>query len=133
MAGETTGTISNDPPFSAPDGMFLVPLSKAYASTDNETDDVKQFGYLPANCTVYGVIYSPTDMDTNVSPAVVHKVIVGSTDVVTGLTGAQTGTRSFQPIVPVALTANTLVKVQSTTAAATGAAGTLYLQFVCQK
>lgn len=133
MAGETTGTISNDPPFSAPAGMFLVPFSQAYLSTDNETDDVKQFGYLPANCTVYGVLYSPTDMDSNVSPAVVHKIIIGSTDVVTGLTGAQTGTRSFQPIVPVTLTANTLVKVQSTTAAGTGAAGTLRLQFVCQK
>ena len=133
MAGETTGTISNDPPFSHPSGTFLVPFSQAYASTDNETNDVKNFGYLPANCTVYGVIYAPTDMDTNVSPAVVHKVTLGSTDVATGLTGAQTGAKTFVGITPVTLTANTLVSVTSTTAAATGATGTLYLAFLCQK
>jgi len=133
MAGETTAVASVDPPFEGAAGLFLVPFTLAYSTTQNETNDVMNAGYLPANVTVHGVIYAPTDMDTNVSPAVVHKVTIGSTDVATGLTGAQTGTKSFQPITPVTITAKTLVSVTSTTAAATAAAGTLYLSFLCQK
>lgn len=134
MAGETTAVTSSKVPFTVPTGMFLVPFpAVAFASTDNQTNDVMNIGYLPANCTVYGIIYRPTDMDTNVSPAVVHKVTIGSTDVATGITGAQTGTGSFIPISPLALTAKTLASVTSTTAAATGAAGTLDISFVCQK
>jgi hypothetical protein len=133
MAGETTAVGSLIPPYEAAEGLFLVPFTLAYSTTQNETNDVMNVGYLPANVTCYGVIYAPTDMDTNVSPAVVHKVTVGSTDVATGLTGAQTGTKSFQPIAPLATTAKTLASVTTTTAAATAAAGTLYLAFVCQK
>jgi hypothetical protein len=133
MAGETTSAASANPPFSVPDGLFLVPFTVAYATTQLEANDVMELGYLPANCTVYGVIYSPTDMDTNVSPAVVQKVTIGSTDVATGLTGGQTGAKSFVGIVPTALTANTLAKVTTTTAPGTAAAGTLYCAFLCQK
>jgi hypothetical protein len=113
--------------------LFIVPLSQAFAPTDNETNDVKQMGYIPANCTVYGFLYRPTDMDSNVSPAVVHKITVGSTDLATGLTGAQTGTPSMVPCTPTTVTEKTLVTVTSTTAAATGATGTLYLGVLCQK
>lgn len=133
MAGETTTAASLDPPYEGAEGLFLVPFTLSYSTTQNETNDVMQAGYLPANVTIYGVIYAPTDMDTNVSPAVVHKITVGSTDIVTGLTGAQTGAKSFNAITPLALTAKTLATVTSTTAAATAAAGTLYLAFVCQK
>ncbi len=133
MAGETTAVASNDVPFELPAGMFLVPFTLTYSSTQNETNDVMNVGYLPAGATVYGVVYAPTDMDTNVSPAVVHKITVGSTDIVTGLTGAQTGAKSVAVCTPLALTAKTLASVTSTTAAATGAAGTLYLAFICQK
>lgn len=133
MAGETTTAVSVDPPFSAPDGLFLVPFTVAYATTQLEANDVMELGYLPANCTVHGIIYSPTDMDTNVSPAVVQKVTIGSTDVATGLTGGQTGTKSFVGIVPTTITANTLAKVTTTTAPGTAAAGTLYCAFLCQK
>lgn len=132
MAGETVSTTATDAPYAAPTGMFLVPFTTAYLSTNNETNDVMQIGYLPPG-TVYGFIYAPTDMDTNVSPAVVHKITLGSTDLVTGLTGAQTGTGSFQTCVPTSITVKTLLKVTSTTAAATGAAGTLYLAAVMQK
>jgi hypothetical protein len=135
MAGETTALSAseNDPPFQGAEGLFLVPFTKAFSSTQNETNDVMEMGYLPADCTVYGFIYAPTDMDTNVSPGLVHKITAGSTDLVTGLTGAQTGTKSFQPCTPTALTAKTKVTVTSTTAAATGAAGTLYLAALCQR
>jgi hypothetical protein len=133
MAGETSTVSTLDAPYSGVDGVFLVPFTTAFSSTQNETDDVMQIGYLPANVTVYGFIYAPTDMDSNVSPGLVHKITLGSTDLVTGLTGAQTGAKSFQPCVPTTITAKTLLKVQSTTAAATGAAGTLYLAAVCQR
>lgn len=132
MAGETTSAASADVPIELPAGMFIVPFTLAYATTQLELNDVMEAGYLPA-CTVYGVIYSPTDMDTNVSPAVVQKVTIGSTDVATGLTGAQTGAKTFVGITPLALTAKTLAKVTTTTAPGTAAAGTLYLGFVCQK
>lgn len=133
MAGETTAAVYNDPPYAAAEGMFLVPFTVAYATTQLETNDVMELGYIPANCTIWGIIYSPTDMDTNVSPGLVQKITVGSTDLVTGLTGGQTGTKSFQGVVPLTVTANTLAKVTSTTAAATAAAGTLYCAFVCQR
>ncbi len=133
MAGETTIALSANPPYEAAEGLFLVPFTVSYATGQLEANDVMELGYLPANCTVYSILYAPTDMDTNVSPAVVQKVTIGSTDVATGLTGAQTGTKSSQPIAPLALTAKTLAKVTTTTAAATAAAGTLYCAFLCQK
>lgn len=133
MAGETVTTTNLKPPYAAAEGRFLVPFTTAYLSTNNELNDVMQIGYLPANVTVYGFVYLPTDMDTNVSPAVVHKITLGSTDLVSGLTGAQTGTGSYQPCVPTTITADTLLKVTTTTAAATGAAGTLYLAADCQR
>lgn len=133
MAGETTSTTALNPPFELPSGLFIVPFTLTYSTTQNELNDVMEAGYLPAGVTVYGVIYSPTDMDSNVSPALVHKITVGSTDVASALTGAQTGAKSFVGIAPLTTTAKTLAKVTSTTAAATAAAGTLYLGFVCQK
>lgn len=132
MAGETTAAASADVPLEMPAGLFLVPFTVAYATGQLEANDVMELGYLPV-CTVHGVVYSPTDMDTNVSPAVVQKVTIGSTDVATGLTGAQTGAKSFVGIVPQVLTAKTLAKVTTTTAPGTAAAGTLYCAFLCQK
>ncbi len=133
MAGETTGSPGTEAPFMLPTGQFIVPFTASFGSAENETNDVKQIGYLPPDVTVYGVHYRPTDMDTNVSPAVVHKVTVGTTDIVTGLTGAQTGTGQTVPCIPLRITAKTLVTVTSTTAAATGASGTLYLGLICQR
>lgn len=132
MAGETTAAASADVPHEMPAGLFLVPFTVSYATTQLEANDVMELGYLPV-CTVYGIVYSPTDMDTNVSPAVVQKVTIGSTDVATGLTGAQTGAKSFVGIAPTTLTAKTLAKVTTTTAPGTAAAGTLYCAFLCQK
>lgn len=133
MAGETTAAASADVPFEMPAGLFIVPFTLTYATGQLEANDVMEAGYLPNGCTVWGVIYSPTDMDTNVSPGLVQKITIGSTDVATGLTGGQTGAKTFVGIVPQTLTAKTLASVTTTTAAATAAAGTLYLGFVCQK
>lgn len=131
MAGETTATTALDPPFAAPTGLFLVPYTVPFATTELELNDVVEAGYIPANCTVYGVIYSPTDMDSGT--ALVQKITVGSTDVATGLTGGQTGAKTFVGCVPLTVTAKTKVSITSTTAAGTAVAGTVYLGFLCQK
>jgi hypothetical protein len=83
------------------------------------------------------VFWYPTDMDTGIA-AVVHKVTVNSVDAVTGLTGAQTGTSSLNAVTSTFAatapgTSPQLVKVTTTTAAATGAAGTAVLELICQK
>lgn len=140
MAGETTSvsvaTVRNTKGHVG-SGMFAIPFSLTFSSTQNETNDVMEAGYLPPYTRVFAVGWHPTDMDTNVSPAVVHKVTIGSTDVVTGLTGAQSGAASLTPVTQAAALVATsaseqLVKVTSTTAAATGAAGTATLVLYCQ-
>ena len=135
MAGETTGSPGTRPPIGLPVGAFIVPFKQAsYGSSDNQLPDVKQIGYLPSDVTVLGFGYLPSDMDTNVSPTLVHKIAVGGTDVVTGLTGAQTGAASFVPCAPFKVTGGQkLVTVVSSTAAATAATGTLDLWALVQK
>jgi hypothetical protein len=127
MAGETTAVAST----ARKAGGYTVyggpgeTMSQAFSTTQNETNDVMEMGYLPAGVKVLGFIYVPTDMDTGT--ALVHKITVGSTDVATGLTGGQTGAGSFVAIVPYTTTAPTKVTITSTTAASTAAAGTVYL------
>lgn len=141
MAGETTAVAASASRTSYDNpgaGVFPLILNLTFGATDNELNDIMQAGYLPAATRVLAVGWHPTDMDTNVSPAVVHKVTVGSTDIVTALTGAQTGASSFTPVTNAAVTlafatTPTLVQVQSTTAAATGAAGTAVLVLWCVK
>lgn len=137
MAGETTAVASTaarqykDPPTF---GAFMPEFDLTFGTTDNQTNDVMEAGYIGAGVTVYGAIWQPTDMDTNVSPAVVHKVTVGTTDVVTGLTGAQSGTAQIAAgSTFVTTTDRTKVTVTTTTAAATAAAGTAKLVLLCQK
>lgn len=141
MAGETTSvSVATARAFydNPGAGAFFVPFSLTFSTVQNELNDVMEAGYIPANARVVAVYWGPTDMDTNVSPAVVHKVTVGSTDIVTALTGAQTGTASWSAVTSTAAatavsTSPALVKVTSTTAAATAAAGTAVLMLLCQK
>lgn len=140
MAGETTslsGAASRLNYANPGAGAFFVPFDLTYSTTQNELNDVMEAGYIPAYTRVLAVVWAPTDMDTNGSPAVVHKVTVGSTDVVTGLTGAQSGAASLTvctqaSIVAAVSSSPQLVKVQTTTAAATAAAGTAKLLLLCQ-
>lgn len=125
MAGETTAVTTNKRKFKTTAPVIGQTWSLAYAATELELADVKQFGYIPAGATVVGFIYAPTDMDSGT--AAVQKITVGSTDVATGLTGAQTGAASFVAIRPITVTADTLVSVTTTTAAGTAVAGTLHL------
>lgn len=128
MAGETTtlAVAARNVGKKLPSAALTVnPWTAAFATTQLELNDVMEVGYLPANIVLLGFLYEPDDLDT--ATALVQKITVGSTDVLTGLTGGQTGTKSLQLIAPLTLTAKTLVKVQNTTAAGTPAAGNLIL------
>ncbi len=140
MAGETTSVANSasklfyDNPGA---GAFLCKFSAAYLSTETELNDVMQAGYIGPHVRVVAVGYYPTDLDTGIA-AVVQKVTINGVDAVTGLTGAQTGTSSWNPVTTTFAgtapgTAPQLVQIQTTTAAATGAAGTVILELLCQK
>jgi len=137
MAGETTALAAgswraaNSIPTQGPAAaLHTTTLSASFTTTDNQTNDVMEMGYLPEGITIVGVIVTATDMDTG-GPTVVHKITVGSTDILTGLTNAGTGATTFNPLpTPYKTAAYDLVKVTSTTAATTAAAGTLSLRFV---
>lgn len=119
-------------------GTFVVSNTLTFGTTDNQLADVQQVGYLPPNVKLLAVGFYPTAMDTNGSPTLVLKLTVGSTDVVTGVSGAQGGASSLVPVnqagrVLAASTSPTLVQVQCTTAAATAAAGSMIVDLYCQK
>jgi hypothetical protein len=141
MAGETTAVAASasktfyDNPGA---GTFWAKFNLTFGTTDNELNDIMQAGYIGPNVLPLVVGWFPTDMDTNGSPVVVHKVTINGVDAVTALTGAQTGTSSLTPVTPTFAattpgTAPQLVQVQTTTAAATAAAGTGVLMLLCQK
>ncbi len=140
MAGETTSVAASAArtfPQNPGAGAYWVQFNLTYSTTQNETNDVMQAGYIGPNVAVTAVYWGPTDMDTNVSPGVVHKVTVNSVDAVTGLTGAQTGTSSLNAVTSTFAatapgTSPQLVTVTSTTAASTAAAGTAVLRLLCQ-
>jgi len=83
-------------------------------------------GVVPANVTVVGFAIKSSDMDTG-TPALVQSIYIGSTVVATGITTGQGGTSAFVPCTPTATTAETTVYINTTTAAATPAAGTVYV------
>ena len=100
-------------------------MTVAYATTELEANDVHEAGYIPAGVILLGFIYKPDDLDTGTQ--LVQKITVASTDVATSLSGGQTGAGSFIAITPITTTAPTLVKITTTTAAQTPAAGNVYL------
>lgn len=135
MAGETTALAATelDPPFQAAEGLFVVPFTKAFATTQLELNDVMEVGYVPADCTVLGFFIKETDMDSNVSPTLAQKLTLGSTDLVTSITYGQTGSDGFRACVPTAITAKTKLTMTNTAAAATAVAGTAYIGVLCQR
>ena len=86
-------------------------------------------GVVPGNVTVIGFLVKSSDMDTG-SPALVQSIYLGDTAVATGVTTGQGGTSAFVPCTPTALTAETTCYLKTTTAAATPAAGTVYVTAV---
>lgn len=140
MAGETKSVAASaarnfyDNPGA---GAFFASFDLTFSTVENELNDVNEAGYLPPNTRVIAVFWAPTDMDTNGTPTLVHSVQINGVNAVTGLTGAQTGTASLSPVLQ-AFSATTppstpaLVRVISTTAAATAAAGSAKLILLCQ-
>ena len=140
MAGETSTVASTAARnfYQAPGaGLYACEYSLSFSTTQNELNDVMEVGYLPPYAKVYAVGWHPTDMDTNVSPTVVHKVTINAVDIVATLTGAQPGAASLTPVTPTSAataTSSTAQKITmtTTTAAATAAAGTARLVLWCQ-
>jgi hypothetical protein len=109
-------------------GLCGNPFTASVATTSiDEQDDIIELGYVPAGVTVVGFIVKATDLDTGGSPALVQKLTLGSTDLVTGITVGQSGISGFYGCVPTATTAATKLQIHTTTAAATPASGTVYV------
>lgn len=112
-------------------GLAGIRYTVAMATTSlDDVGDIVELGYLPANCTIVGVIVSSTDMDSNVTPLAVGKITVGSTDIVTAIADQKNGTSSFYACSPLALTAVTKAQWNQTAVAATAVAGTLDVTFI---
>ena len=109
-------------------GLTGHPLTAAVATTSiDEQDDIVELGYVPQGVTVVGFIVKTTDLDTAGSPALVFKLLLGSTDLVTGITAGQTGGTGVYGCTPTTTTAPTVVSMKVTTAAGTAASGTVYV------
>lgn len=89
---------------------------------------IREFGYLPGGVTVIGCCNAGADLDSG--SALRQTITVGSTDIKTGSSAASAGTGEFIPMVPLVLTAPTLVKVTTTTAATGHQNGVQYLTFL---
>lgn len=136
MAGETTALdvptalsqVRNIPVFPGP-ALHVYEMLATYSATNQlELNDVMEVSYLPPGIKIWMVGYLPTDMDTGT--ALVQKITVGSTDVATTLNGGQTGTAALvQLATPYVTTAQEKVTITNTTAAGTGATGSVKLRF----
>lgn len=112
-------------------GLVGFTMSHTYATAEiDENNDAVEFGYLPGGVTVVGVIIKSADLDSHGSPTLAQKVTIGSSDVVTGDVTGKTGVGAAHWITPTSTTAPTLVKVTSTTKAATAVAGIQYITFL---
>ena len=126
MAGET---VSISGPVRAATPHFPGPVLNAavwtyeLATGNLESNDVLSLGYVPAGATLIGLMVFTDDLDS--ATGIVSKFIVGSTDVVTGLTIGRAAGGSFVAFEPVAVTSDTLVKWQVTTVPTGAQAGTI--------
>ncbi len=128
MAGETTSTtVAAKYQGSLLPGLNAQTFTLTYATGQLELNDVYEAGYVPGPATVVGFLVKATDMDTNASPALAQKIPVGGPDLVTGVTAGQSGGQATYACVPTAITGPALISVTNTAAAATAAAGTLYV------
>ena len=130
MAGETTALARGSQRFGrklSNTALCANPFTLAFGTTANQVNDIMQAGYIPAGVTLLGFFVVATDMDTNVSPAVVHQILLSTTALVSGITLGQGAGSGFYPCTPTTTTAATVLNVKTTTAAATAATGTMYL------
>lgn len=129
-------------PMPAPNGSELVNVRLDMEVTAAQTalGDIYEMGYLPENCALVDAVYVTDDLDSNGTPAMVMSFGVinsGGTDLDTALEAsldvAQAGTAARMTVTPTALGVVTdgatrkKLGYKVTTAAATGAAGTVSL------
>jgi hypothetical protein len=106
--------------------VYEIPAVTVATTAIDEQDDIFEIGYIPAGIRVHGFIVSATDMDTHGTAALVYKLRIAGTDVVTGVTiGQSAATDAFYLGSPVTTTALSVVDAKVTTAAATAAQGTV--------
>jgi hypothetical protein len=133
MAGETTTNLLDYtvPLISSIAAGHLVaqPHSVEIAATQMETNDITGVARIPKNSTLLGFFLQTDDLDSNGSEALVWSVLAGSTALKTGITNANAQVGTFYACVsgPLTVTADTIINMKSTTAAGTGAAGTINL------
>ncbi len=127
MAGETTtDLVPTTPLFTSKMAGSLVaqPFTAALRTTDLATNDITGVGKVPANSTTFGFFFFTDDLDSG-SEALVWSIYIGSTAVATGITNAVAKAGTFVACVggPITVTADTIIYLKATTAAATAVAG----------
>lgn len=109
--------------------LHVAELTATYSATNQlEINDVMEVAYLPAGIKVWMIGVTATDMDS--STGLVQKVVIGTTDVLTGLTNGQAATTTLHQLAaPYTTTAQEVLKLVNTTAASgTPATGSVKLR-----
>lgn len=127
MAGETTtDLVVNVPLFTSRTvgEMIAQPATVALRTTDLALNDITGVTKVPKAATVLGFFLFTDDLDSG-SEALVWSIYVGATAVAAGITNAvaKAGTFVACSTGPLAVTADTIVYLKATTAAATAVAG----------
>jgi hypothetical protein len=142
MATVKSDWVTGKKPMPSPNGSEVVNVLLALPVTAAQTDlaDIYIMGELPEDCALVDAVYAATDLDTAGSPAIALSfgvVNTGETDLGTVLQAAitvgQAGTAAR--LTPTLTTLGTVTDGSTrkklgykvTTAAGTGAAGTVYL------
>lgn len=135
MAGETTALAVSTAldavrvfPVRPGPTLHVVELLATYSATSQlEINDVMEVAYLPAGIKVWMIGVTATDMDA--ATGLVQKVVIGTTDVLTGLTNGQNAaTTLVQLPTPYTTTAQELLKLVNTAAATTPSTGSVKLR-----
>lgn len=103
-------------------GVVMTPMSATIATTSlDDVGDIVELGYLPGNCTVFGVLIQTASLAAS---ALVYKIQIAGVDFVTSVTtGSGAGAAWWFANAPLVLTVASKVTFQVTTVATTPAAG----------
>ena len=132
MAGETTTDLVTTAPLrtSRSAGELIAQVhTVALRTTDLATNDITGICKVPANSTILGFFFFTDDLDSG-SEALVWSILIGTTVVASGITNATAKAgATFFPCAggPQTVTADTVVSLKATTAAATAVAGNAVL------
>ena len=128
MAGETTVDLVSTMPLNtskSAGALIARPCSVSLRTNDLATNDITGVCKVPANSTTFGFFFQTDDLDSG-SEALVWSILIGTTVVAAGITNAVAKAgATFFPCTPgpVTVTADTIISLKATTAAATAVAG----------